>query len=445
MYGKLYKNIGLSLIIFAFFFLFEPNCGIIDPLPDFIGYTILCFALINLADINDKISNAFRIFRIGILLGVCKIIVVIILNVFFSSEEQLLASVVCVFVFAVSDIIVMITGFKSLFEGLLTLGIFEDGEAVYRKKRENGKNATEKLYFCTVFFAIYKSLICALPEFTTLRDNSSYEFFHVLRWMAIGFVLPVSIFWLIKAVSYFISVKKDEPFIKALSDKYLNHAESNPEFYLCRVLFFGLGGVMAALVLLFNVYSENVNYIPNAFFFVLIIAFVFFLREHTNKWKYALISAIPGTIFSLLLFIVEKRFFERHNIGAIKRNYEAYQLYYVMLTLYCIVALITVTTLILVTLAIKDIFTNYGRIEVNNNDNSMGFNVRAIVFVLFGIIAQIGNVFYVISLPYFEKSPFFTYSGTISFILSVAFVASAFVLYFFVTGEIRYKHKKYLL
>lgn len=445
MYGRLYKNIGFSLIIFAFLFLFDPNYGLIDVLPDFIGYIILCFALINLADIDEKIYSAFKMFRIGAIIGVVKIITIIIFKLNFSAEEQLIFSAVIIFVSMIADAIIMIGGFKMLFEGLLNLGIFEGGEAVHKKTRENGKNATEKIYILTIIFVLYKAIICAIPEFSSLQSNSQYEFVHVLRWFAITLVLPFSLYWLVRQIIYFTRLKKDRPFIEALSQKYITRAEAHPEFYLCRVLFVGLGGVVVAILFSLNLYFENVNYLPNAFFFILVIAFIFFLRKYSAKWKFALLTAIPGVLFSLFLFFVEGRFFERHHIGAIMRDAEAYVMYYFMLVLYVVVALLTIAVVVFVAMVLKDIFTNHGRNDLNQKDNMSGFNIRAIFFVLLGATSAVGNVGYMISLPYWGKLSFLEYSGIVSFVLSIAFIFSAFVLYYYIIGEIKYKYKKYLI
>lgn len=445
MYGRLYKNIGLSLIIFAFFFLFEPNYGLIDPLPDFIGYIILCFSLINLADINEKIYSAFKMFRIGAIVGVVKILAIILVNVYFSADEQLISGAVVTFISLIVDCIVLICGFKLLYEGLLNLGIFEGGEAVHKKKRENGKNVTEKNYLFTVIFVIYKGLICSLPEFTSLHSNSQYEFVHLVRWFAIILVAPVSIAWLLKQIIYFTKIKRDRPFIDALSNKYVARAESNPEFYLCRVLFVGLGGIMAAVVLSLNIYLEDVNYLPNLFFFILLTAFAFFLRRFSSKWKLIFFISIPGVILSLLQFALERRFFDRHHIGAIMRDAEAYVMYYCLLAMYIIGALFTVAVIVAIALFIKDIFVDHGRFETANKDNIKGLNIRIAVFLSIGVVAAISNVGYIASMPYYSLSSFFIYTGMISFIFSIAFVIAAFVLYFYVIGEIRYKYKKYLI
>ena len=159
MNGKLKKNIGFSLMIFAFFFLFEPSFGLIDPIPDIIGYAILCSALINLADINDRIYASFKSFRLGMLFSALRAVTYIVLENVFVDDEQTVGLLLFVFIFAVCDFIWIIPGYRALFDGLLSLGMFEGGDAVYYRKREKGRNASEKLKGLTIVFLIVKNLI----------------------------------------------------------------------------------------------------------------------------------------------------------------------------------------------------------------------------------------------------------------------------------------------
>ena len=82
MNGKLKKNIGFSLMPLAFLFLFEPRYTLVDPLPDFIGYILLCAAIINLADINPRVYEAFLGFRKAILVSMLKYVALYMLYSF---------------------------------------------------------------------------------------------------------------------------------------------------------------------------------------------------------------------------------------------------------------------------------------------------------------------------------------------------------------------------
>ena len=47
----------------ALVFLFNPNVGLVDFLPDFIGYMLLCRALSRLSLIDDRMDDAHRLLR----------------------------------------------------------------------------------------------------------------------------------------------------------------------------------------------------------------------------------------------------------------------------------------------------------------------------------------------------------------------------------------------
>ena len=449
MQGKLKKNIGFSLIWFAFFFLFEPAYGIIDPLPDLIGYTILCFALINLADINDKIYTSFKAFRKGIILSVLRLIAILTLDKIFAEGEQSVGQLLLVFIFAILELIILIPGYRSLFEGLLMLGMFEGGEAVYYKKREKGKNATEKAYSITVVFLIAKNLIGAIPEFTSLQTNSGYEFVGIMRILAIILVAPISLAWLVHMLAYFVRIKKDAPFIDALSKKYLGKANSSPDFFTRRSLTVVLYTVLAALAFTFDFYVENVNIIPDLFFYGTVILLTVFLKKQVADRVRIIVISTLGAIFSAAIYVLEKSFFSMFTIEAVIRNFEAYNQYNMLVCLYLVKG---VTFILLTYFVLKEIcgvFTNYVSPRHESNEayiaeHAKSMRVRAMICFVLGALNAVSTLYRILSLPYYEISWIYYYSGIISGVVQLAFVtfAGAFILY--LIGEIKYTYKTFL-
>ena len=436
MYGRLRKNIGFSMIIFAFFFLFEPSYALIDPFPDFIGYSILCLALVNLADINERIRDSLKGFGKAAFLSLLRFVSLFITAKLFGEDENTIGQLIFVFVFAFFEIFVAIPAYKSLFEGLTSLATFHDGEAVFRKKREKGRSSTEKIYSLTSAFIAVKNVVCSLPEFTSLQTNSSYEFVHLLRIFAIVVVLPISIAWLISVVRYFISVKKDAGFVSSLSQKYVEYAAANPNFFSSRAVCTGLYAVLAACVLCFDIYSENVNYLPDLFLFGVLILAVIFLKKYSAKWVPITITSAFGCIISVLLYIVESEFFERHFIGAIKRDLEAYEHYYFMLLLYAIQAITLCAVIVLLTLFIKDIANKHVS-GACDNKLSNSYKIRLLIFLGLGILSALSNVWHIFALPYFNRGFIYEYSGILSSACSIAFIVSAITLITYCVGEVK--------
>lgn len=449
MQGRLRKNVGFSLILFAFFFLFEPSYALIDPLPDLIGYTVLCIALINLADINDKIHTAFKAFRKGIVLSVLRLIANLTIDKIFAEGERSVGQLLLVFVFAILELVILIPGYRSLFEGLLSLGMFEGGEAVYYKKSDKGRNATEKTYLLTVVFLIVKNLVCALPEFTSLQTNSGYEFVGIMRILAIIVVAPLSVIWLAHMLAYFVRIKKDADFIAALSQKYLDKASATPDFFTCRALTLGLYTVLGALVLTFDFYVEGVNILPDFFFYGTVLILAVFLRKQIGSRAWITVTSAIGAIFSVVIYVVEKSFFSMFTIEAVIRNFEAYNQYNLLVCLYAVKGIVFVLLTYFVIREIYGSFDRYIGARHESNDSytaEHGKNLRARVFVCFvlGVLSAISTLYRVLALPYHGISWIYYYSGIISGVIQLAFVASAGALILYLVGEVKYNYKSFL-
>ena len=223
------KNAGFSLIPFALIFLFEPGYTVLDPLPDFIGYAILCLAILNLADVSPRIMDAYGRFRRAILINALRLLAIYLLQTVFLDAEHTVGVLLFSFVFSFAELVYLIPAYKDLFDGLLSLGMMQDGTAIYRRRvvkrkiknsdsgeitivtREVGKNATEKLYILTVCFLFVKHLAMTLPEFTSLTTNQPYTFIALLRGMGIAIALPIGVWWLIAFWRYCVSVGKIPP------------------------------------------------------------------------------------------------------------------------------------------------------------------------------------------------------------------------------------------
>ena len=61
--GKARKHLGLGLVCAAFLFLFNPTASIMDPLPDFIGYWLMCIGITHLADMNYHFEESLNYFK----------------------------------------------------------------------------------------------------------------------------------------------------------------------------------------------------------------------------------------------------------------------------------------------------------------------------------------------------------------------------------------------
>jgi len=465
MNGKLNKNIGFSLLPFAFLFLFEPNYTVLDILPDFVGYLIICAAIINLADIDHHIRSAFEGFRKAALISGLRYIAIYFLHTVFTDSHQTLGLLLFVFVFAVFEIIVLVPSYKNFLEGILNLGMMHDGSSMYQKKyklykkydkeskktvtykREPRKNHTEKYYSYTVLFVVLLRLACTLPEFTTLIANSSYEFIKLLRWFGLLLVIPFGITWLVKSFVYFSKIRKDKIFISNVSEVYLEKARENPELYTYRRLSTGLYLVLVAVVLSLDFYSGFSNLVPDFLFYATLIIGCAFLKNFSKKWSIVTVASSLGIVSSALAHFSAEAFHSVFYPAAIRKNLKAYYAYYTMFGFHIADAVMLIITIALVLLLLWDVYKlnseyRFAADKKSRKQESRPYLLGAIPASLAAVLAAAGNVFYVWAQPFrFYDGWYFAYSTMISVASSLilVFILTYFIAYIINTAKFRFR------
>ncbi len=434
MNGKLKKNIGFSLMPLAFLFLFEPRYTLIDPLPDFIGYILLCAAIVNLADINPRIYEAFLGFRKAILVSILKYVALYMLYSFiyesantpvydgaedwavgvFHESEMAVGILLFVFVFGLFEMVVLIPAYRSLFEGMLSLGMYNDGTAIYLKKitkrekvdkktghktvlvRESKRNLTEKAYFLTVSLILGQTLANILPELTTLATNTSYAFVVHLRILLIVLLAPISIAWLIKMLGYCSKIRMDTPFINNVSKKYVAFATENPDLYVVRKLIMGISSLIVASVLCLNLYVNEVKVIPGFLFAMVVIFSAVTLRKYSKKWVLVISSATISTILSAITYFSTVKFYSDTALSK-SETYDAYNL---LIGLSIAESVTFIITFIFTLIMVWEIYGKHTDIcftkeKQSYKEEKKYFVKGAIACTLSAIIMALANVYYV--------------------------------------------------
>ena len=465
MNGKLNKNIGFSLMPFAFIFLFEPGFSILDPLPDLIGYLMLCLAVINLADICPTINDALTGFKKGILISLARFIAIYLLKSVFTDYQMNLGVLIIAFTISFFELVVLIPAFKKLFEGLLSLGIMHNGNAIYYKKcrkikktaRESGKviilqketrsNVTESAYGATVAFLLIRALAMTLPEFTTLISDSAYEFAMLLRIFGVAIALPVGIFWLVKMISYCNSVRKDTAFIESLSEKYRTTAEGRPGYYTARMISAGLGALTVAYVLSVDFFSDYVNLLPEYLFFAAIAVSAILLKQYFSKWKLLLATGALGIAVSALNHHFTVAFHGEYYPAAIKKNLGAYYSYYKMLGATAAEAVVFILTAILIMLMLYEIYAAHSVLPASgagrsNDDQKKRFFKHAIPVICLAVLSAAGSVYYVYAQPFYHTGGWiFYYSAVIYTAINLAFILTVCSFIGYIKGSVKSRYK----
>ena len=464
MFGRLNKNIGFSLVIFAFVFLFEPSYALIDPLPDFFGYFIICFALCNIGDIYPRIQEATVGFRRAAYISIARFASVIIINKFFIGQEQSVGILLFLTIFSTLELITVFPAYKKLFEGLLHLGIFNDGTAVYahreraikRKNKISGeittlikksrKNYTEQAYSFTAIFLVVKSFAAILPEFTSLYSNEKYEFIGMLRALFIVVALPVSVIWLIKMIRYFKSLSTDKIFVDAMSKKFLSHLEENKGFYTVRRIAVGMLLFSTTYLLSFDIYSDGINILPDCLFYVFLIFSIIFLSCFSKKYLFAITVPLIGTFISLYFGAVEKSFAKCYDYTMITKDIDAYYAYYKVFYARIAEAIVFLICVILTLLLLWSIYKSHSDLERARDVNEIkkeksAFILRAAGVLAITLFAVASRIFFIYAQPYYYDAWYYSDSLVISYAVNIIFLNSMIYFNSFIkkAAERRYK------
>jgi len=423
-------------------------------------------AIINLSDIDHHIRASFQCFKKAAMISVSKYASLYILNTVFVDNHQNIGLLLFLFSFSILELITVLPAFKNLFEGLLHLGMMNEGTAVYLKKIkrkkardrstgktviyriESKKNVTEKIYSLTSFFIVLHRFATALPEFTTLisKEANKYEFIRLLRWFGILLVLPVGIAWLIKIIVYCVRIRKDKVFIENLSNKYLSKAEINSELYILRPISTGLAVMTAAFALSIDFYSGYSNLLPDFLFYTGLCLGALILRKYSKKWLGLLLVSTVGIASSAFVHFYSEYFHSVFYPGAIRKNIHAYYSYYTMFGMHIADAVVMLIAVLFAILVLWDICKSHTELADYSNrkvfKDSMPY-VRGIIAVsVFSLFAAVGSVYFVWAQPFkFYEGWYFYYATVISVVLGVLFAIIAAYFTVYINSAVKFKYK----
>ena len=168
------KHINFFALGISFVFMFNPNINIIDLLPDFIGYIILCVALTPLSDINEHMAEAYAGFKRMIFIDAAKVLAFVWVFGISVTSEYNSSLMLWSFIFGIVELIFLLPAYVNLFKGFTGLGYFHENTAILGSKRGRGKNYTDKMRSFTVFFIAFKSVMSFLPELSDLTSTEYY-------------------------------------------------------------------------------------------------------------------------------------------------------------------------------------------------------------------------------------------------------------------------------
>lgn len=332
-------RIPWALMALALVFVFNPNVGVVDILPDFFGYIILSIALLKVSMLSEGLAEARRAFEKMILIDGGKILAMIWIFGVNSTNDRTSSLLLWSFVFAILELIFVIPAFLKLFDGLCELGNFHENTAIHGSKRRGGASYTDKLKRFTLAFIVLKVAMTLLPELTALGNsvyNESGEFFNLYRYIGVirGLcmvpVVLMGVAWVAKEVKYFSRIRADKTLNESIRAAYAQKVEPRQGLFTIRNVRAATWFLVAAAVLTIDVRLEEVNILPDILVIPLLVIFFAFIFK-TTKLSVTLPTVVialfgASTVFNVLAYAY---FHEKYTYNAIEKSSEALTAYLV--------------------------------------------------------------------------------------------------------------------
>ena len=456
MKAKFKRNAGIGMLIGGFMFLFNPEISVIDILPDFIGYALICAGLANLSDMYYQFADAKRGFSKGILISVAKLVSFIVLIGLFSYSERPVGMLLFTFTFAVLEFVFLIPAYRSLFEGFLYAAQRLDSnsalryaytdskqEKILNKYKDSGEypqNLTQKAYKRATCFVIVKNILAVAPELTSLINNNQYTYIGLLRFFSVTICLIFGLFFLIKAVRYFVAIKNDKIFMEQLREKYKCDVMPRTHIFTQRGVSALLTCGTVTALLATNIYSEEINVIPNFLFFLLAAIFFCLVKDSVRIKKLGIITASSGFAVSVAEWVLDMVFYKNHYIGEVRKFPHAYREYYTVAAVAVLQSVLFIVTATFLLAAIYNIAKAHTgkpeyengvvvRNKVHKNDLYEYKKICIISFIL-AVLSKLGYLFNIFASPFsvnfwmMEMSPFIDTLSSGIFALYFAYVCS---------------------
>lgn len=309
------KDFGFGLIFFGLIFLINPQYGIIDILPDFVGLILIYSGMTKLADLDNRLFASRRSFFISLCLGAFSFASMIALLIFtFDSAANLTMS----FFISIVSIIFFIPAFSKLLSGISYLKLRSEGSEEYIDDSEK----KDSLKTFTIVFIVLKSVLNFAPELSELlRDFEDFRdvnlttikiLITVISWVL---VIALGIYWLISFKKYFNDLTSDETFMNYLHTRY--DGEIGCDTHLMNIRKIKLFSIlcMAAYILTLCLPSEGYHYMPE-FLFGVIMFFAFkqaseYTGEKEEKKKmnlHLLLYTVSAIVMYVLRFIYSNNY-----------------------------------------------------------------------------------------------------------------------------------------
>ena len=452
------KNLGLGLLPIAAIFLFNPSIsGVIDPLPDVLGYFLLFIGLREPADLNYHIEEALNFFKKMIAVSAAQFLSMFWLFGFCPPKERPVATLLIAFTVAVFEIVFLSKAYREMFEGFLYLGSRHGSRAMFElpkhKKEKSERNATTRILKFTLFFVIAKAVITTLPEFAALTlsnyDDTSpvrflYDYISLLRTFAMFILLPICIIWLVKFWRYIRSLLRDIPFITEITEKYRAEVLPKDEMFLKRAIHVGTIILCVGICFSLDIYIDYLSVLPDFLCPLIMLIGFFTLKSYLGKGSLFPLCAVANLLSSVAVYIYSIYFYDHFTMSLALYSERALLAYYVFCILKITDAIFFFAMIFSLLPSFRHIiekYTGFAPLNAANfhSEDKLQYvhstlNKRVPVLFPLAILSALGSILYILLVRHVN------FMWLIEFSFSLAFVFFFISTLRAITNEVDYKY-----
>ena len=301
-------------------------------------------------------------------------------------------------------------------------------------KRKRQMNATAKATVLTLIFIVMKPVLTFAPEILSMFDSTVnpnlnvnfYRYVDSFRVIALVFLFPLGIAWLIGFVRYIRSIIKDRTFMNEISVKYTE--EITPKTFMFIQRYIKLAFVVLAVALVFNIdfYIDNISILPDFISPIIFIIVLGIIRKFAKAPVISYMFATGYIITSALSFVCNIYFYDNYTLTLTYINPEAYNTF-ILLTVFKIADSLMFAGMVisLLPLLSRIIMENTGFVPISTTNFNAEEKIEYIhsmlkkkltVISVFTVITAISSICYVLFLRDF------LYMWIIEFVIYIAFV-----------------------
>lgn len=382
--------VGWGRLMAAVVFLFNPNVGLVDFLPDFIGHLLICSALARVAFIDEHISEARGLFRRAALITLGRFAALFVTFGLIPFSDRSTMMLLMSFVFDVAELCTVIPALSHLSDGIMYLSERHGGELAYRpasrRRGENGKNVTQRMISSATVFVIAKAVLGTLPELSTLSgqgyDTSHwYEYLGMFRVLGFAVSLVFGIVFLCRALRYIKFLGTERDFHARLAGVYDSVMAEHPDYLarravLASFVYFSIGAALTADFGLDGLSAANggtlgsINVIPDVLSAVCLLVGLLIIRKYITNRKNPLIFASVYTFVTAAYTVLQYYFASKYYIEAVGIDPKTNSVYMLVCCVAVVCALLFAATLIsLMKCAMEDIIRTHTGFSITARDS----------------------------------------------------------------------------